>query len=180
MSGGTRLDKKNWERLQSKFPAEIRERIRISLLASMREIGITSVSSYMSPHKLRKGEYGIKGGKRRIGRRVGGTLLGILTSRLSRSILDQESADFGRESIRKIEIFGTEIIGAIGSRVPYALIHEKGGVIQHTNLFGRGISATITIPKRPYLQPAVDKSQSKIVDIFAKNLSVLIQRINHG
>jgi len=48
-----------------------------------------------------------------------------------------------------------------GSKVPYAAIHEYGGVINHPgtkNGFGKGIPIpphTINMPARPYLAPAL-------------------------
>lgn len=172
------LDDKKYQQLIKRFKKEIIEQIRLSLLESMRLVGIVSTSSYMSLHKLTEGEYGIPGGKKRIAGRKGGKLLGILTSRLMRSILDQEHPAHGRESIRRIKVSGTNIFGEIGSRVPYALIHEKGGIIQHNNLWGRGISANIEIPARPYLLPAINQSQNQIQTIFSNRLASFVRRMN--
>ncbi len=59
-------------------------------------------------------------------------------------------------------------IAQIFSNMKYARIHEKGGTIQHTNLFGKGISAIIKMPARPYLSPSLAKKRKDIVDIILK------------
>jgi phage gpG-like protein len=48
----------------------------------------------------------------------------------------------------------------------YSRIHELGGKINHTNLFGKGIKATITMPKRAYLSPSLQAKKKEIVDIL--------------
>lgn len=61
-----------------------------------------------------------------------------------------------------------------GTPVPYAQIHEFGGVIKQTNAWGKGINQTITMPARPYMRPAVDENVDKITDrvgqVIVKNL----------
>lgn len=90
------------------------------------------------------------------GSRAGSSKLGIRTTRLSRSILGQEHFDFGNESIRRLEWkginqFKAELIGTIGSSVPYAAVHEYGYK---------------TTPPRPYLNPALQKSEKEIDSHF--------------
>lgn len=58
---------------------------------------------------------------------------------------------------------------AIGPSVVYGAIHEFGGII--TNGWGRGIK--IRIPKRAYLQPALDDSRPEIENIFSDELKRL-------
>ena len=167
-----KVDDKDFIQKKKSFKKKLKSEMIKSLSEIMNQIGITSVSKYMTPHKLIQGEYGIPGGSKRISGRKGGKKLGILTSRLSRSILDQEDYTYGRESIRKIISSGSKISAKMGSKVPYAAIHEYGGTIQNNNLFGKGISATIEIPPRPYLNPAVKESSNeinKILEKMAKN-----------
>lgn len=65
-----------------------------------------------------------------------------------------------------------------GSKVPYAAIHEYGGVINHPgtkNGFGKGIPIpphTINMPARPYLAPALkafeeDGLEPLMIKVFA-------------
>ena len=60
-----------------------------------------------------------------------------------------------------------QIVLKVGSqKVPYAIIHEKGGTFaikrkkmrsQHALKYGKGIlKDTVTFPKRPYIQPVFD------------------------
>jgi len=170
------LDTTDYKKSVTKFKSRIKGNLRTSMLEAMRLVATTSVNDFMKPHMLKTGEHGIPGGTKVISGRKGGAKLGILTSRLMRSILDQES-EFGREGIRRVSIRSNVVVGEIGSKVPYARIHEKGGTINHNNLFGRGISATINIPARPYLQPAVEKSQAGITEIFRERMNILIERI---
>lgn len=81
-----------------------------------------------------------------------------------------------QESIREVKVSTGKFEGVIGSRVEYASIHEEGGVINHTNLFGKGIQATINIPKRPYLKPAVEASKHSIFEIFRTSIESTFER----
>ena len=63
------------------------------------------------------------------------------------------------ESIREIKVTPFGFSGIMGSKVPYAAIHEFGGDT------GRA-----TIPARPYLHPAIEKSQEHVFDIFRSAL----------
>jgi len=67
------------------------------------------------------------------------------------------STEEGTEGRKKVIVHGMQIEGVLENDVPYAAIHEYGGTINHTNLFGRGIAADIVIPKRPSVTPARDK-----------------------
>jgi hypothetical protein len=94
-----------------------------------------------------------------------------------KSLLDKgitsSSKDFGEgktESIREIKISGSKIQGIIGSKTPYARIQELGGTVNHSNLFGRGIKASIKIPKRPFLNPAVKSSKKVVIAMFRESV----------
>lgn len=96
--------------------------------------------------------------------RVPGDKLNIRTSRLSRSILNEES-EWGREGIRKIIIKPDGSVDAIiGSKTPYAAIHEFGGDT------GRFI-----MPSRPYLRPAVKESNQEILKILDMKIQLAIE-----
>lgn len=170
------VDDSDYRSSIKKYCQQISEELRIAMLESMQLVALKSVGEFMVAHTVSPGEYGRPGGERVIGKRRGGSKLGILTSRLARSILDQESS-YGREGIRRISIRLNAIVGELGSKVPYARIHEKGGTIHHTNLFGRGIKADIDIPARPYLEPAVKSSQESIRSIFDQRISQFTKRI---
>ncbi len=102
-----------------------------------------------------------------------------------KSVMSQDSTVSGtevgagkRESIRIVEVSGGKLTGIIGSETPYAAIHEFGGTINATNLFGKGISARINIPARPYLNPAVRRSRKAIFDIFETSIDSSYKRAN--
>ena len=58
----------------------------------------------------------------------------------------------------------------------YARIHEKGGTINHSNLFGRGIKATINMPARPYLEPAAEDSKDWIINHLKMQMEKVITK----
>jgi len=115
------------------------------------------------------------------------------SSRLSRSILGSEHGSDGNESIRKVKINSGNIEGIIGSKVPYAEIHEKGGT-SHPKITTRsrkffwakyfetgdekwkGMALTnksffnIKIPARPYLKPAAKDAMPEIHNIFKEEI----------
>lgn len=64
-----------------------------------------------------------------------------------------------RESIREIRVTPNGFTGLIGSKTPYAAIHEFGGNT------GRA-----TIPSRPYLRPAIKASQEQTIAIFRSTI----------
>lgn len=117
----------------------------------------------------------------KMGRRKEGSMINIMTGRLSKSILNHETEEFGKEGIRKILIDGKQldvkgsamqlegktggdVIGVIGSKVPYAAIHEFGG--------NTGRAA---MPARPYLAPAIERSERWIYANMKRRLADAIQ-----
>lgn len=64
---------------------------------------------------------------------------------------------------------------AVGTDVVYAAIQEFGGVIQHSNLWGQGIEATITIPPHPYLRPAWDENIDKALGVVGEALADVLK-----
>lgn len=63
----------------------------------------------------------------------------------------------------------------VGTKVKYARIHERGGVINHTNLFGRGIRARIKMPKRPFFAPGIRKGVPKANRILGGRLVRVVE-----
>jgi len=60
-----------------------------------------------------------------------------------------------------------------GTNVVYALVHEEGRTINHRNLFGKGISARIKMPKRPFFEPGILKARGKASKILGKILKIV-------
>lgn len=94
-------------------------------------------------------------------------------SKNTTSILNVRSGDLFRsftkgnpENILKDTGNGIEF----GSKIPYAAIHEYGGVIDHpgtNNGFGKGIPIPahgIPMPKRSYLQPAIKAFEEQALE----------------
>jgi len=101
--------------------------------------------------------------------------LGIVSGRLIRSLMGGPSFAGGlketgapavsrNEGIRVIKKIGDMISGIIGTDVPYARIHEYGGIIK--NAWGRGI--IVHMPERSYLRTAGHQADQsgEIDDIF--------------
>jgi len=159
-----KLDDDEVMKMFSKFSNLKLEVWRTAMAKSIQHVGLVAVSDFMKPHAVAAGEYGRPGGTRRMSRRAGGTKLGILTTRLSKSIMNQYApASAGsmagkKEGVHKVLVTQREIVGVKGSRVPYARIHEFGGRA------GRNHAAVI--PARPYLIPALRKSRRQVNVFF--------------
>jgi len=148
----------------NRFGSLIPMMLHVAMLDSMREVGFQAVSKYMlhtpGPHD----------GK-----------LGMRTTELMRSLTE----GFGftrvpggtRWSIRQVKFEGENVIGIFGSKLPYARIHEFGGEYTHTNLWGRGITAKIHMPARPYLRPALKSAEPKIHSFFKNAMQKLVRKI---
>ncbi len=78
------------------------------------------------------------------------------------------SGDLAGSVNTKVKVSKIRQVAQIISNMKYSRIHELGGKIKHTNLFGKGIKATITMPKRPYLSPSLQKKRKEIVDVLLK------------
>ena len=148
------------------FRRDLVESLKAGMAEGMDQIGIAAQGDYW----ITPGGPGIP---------VNPTKLTARSSRLIRSLSPQGGAFHAgqREQVRTIEVKGGKIMGFFGSSVPYAAIHEFGGVIHHTNLFGRGINATIHMPARPYLHPAFEKVKPKIEKIMETKIEEVIGRI---
>jgi len=163
------IDYSEMMQLFNRFEKELPNVLRSAMLESFRIVGNTAVSDFMkkasligdTPEQKRQGK---------LTKRSPGDPLNIRTEKLMRSLIGAHSFAGGssgvEEGIREIKISNKQVKGFFGSEVPYAAIHEYGGTIHRTNLFGRGISATINMPARPYLNPALDKSEPDIQSTF--------------
>lgn len=149
-----------------KFNTFMPEHIRVGLIESMEYVGITSVQKYMTVRKVVDKATG-----KVEGRKSASEPLGIVTSRLSRSILGKES-NFGNEAIRRIVTDGKDLYAEMGSKTPYAAIHEYGGKT------GKG--GATRIPARPYLNPALADSEEEIFAILKLKLQLAIQAAESG
>lgn len=161
------IDSSRINRMFRSFEDRQKEYLRLAMANSLKEVSLRAVGKYMVrhpwSHKTKKFDLSRRGGK----------LLGIMTGRLSRSILGSYApsrgggAEGSREGIEQIEVKprAIEVIGKKGSRVPYARIHEKGGMA--------GPRRKVQIPARPYLKPALMDSKNKIVNFFQKAMTEL-------
>ena len=141
-----------------KFNTFMPEHIRVGLLESMEYVGLMSVQKYMTVRTVVDKATG-----KTEGRKSASEPLGIVTSRLSRSILGKEST-FGNESIRRVVNDGKDIYAEMGSKVPYAAIHEYGGRTKNA-----------IIPQRAYLNPGLKDSETAIFQILKLKLELAIR-----
>ena len=160
------VDSSDVVRSFNKFGRMMPEEMREGLLEWMNLIGLTSVAKYMQYRKVVDAATG-----RVEGRRSPSDKLGIVTSRLSRSILNQTSS-FGNEAIRRAVVTGDDVYGEIGSKTPYAAIHEYGG--------RAGKGGASHIPARAYLNPAVDDTQTAGFAILKAKLELTVRRAESG
>jgi hypothetical protein len=130
------------------------------LVESLDHIGLLAVS------KMPARPWSREAGMQRA--RIPGSQINKVTLRLSKSILNEEG-QWGKEGIRRIEPAdprpGDDITAIIGSRVPYAAIHEFGG---HFSIISRHV--TIKMPRRPYLRPALKDSHQWIFNKMSEML----------
>lgn len=124
--------------------------------------------------------------------------LTVRTGRLIRSLSAQGGAfrpERSREQIRRIDASSDVVIGQFGSAVPYAGIHETGGTISATQVvtsrqraffwakyfstndprwkasaLSKMLHIHSTIPRRPYLAPALRDSLRSIREMVEKKL----------
>lgn len=63
----------------------------------------------------------------------------------------------------------------IGSTVPYAAIHEYGGVV-NVSPFGKGPKRAIFIPARPYFRPTADEKRAEAAQAFERIFEELMRK----
>lgn len=66
----------------------------------------------------------------------------------------------------------TSVIGAVGTNIKYAPIHEFGGVVERKTK--KGIKR-YHIPARPYLHPAWESSKKDVTDELVKGIKTIIE-----
>ena len=66
-------------------------------------------------------------------------------------------------AVGPLEFKDKTIMGRVGTDVVYGKTHEFGAKIK--NGFGRGV--LINIPKRPWLEPAFDRTKDRIAKLFS-------------
>lgn len=174
-------------KLFDKFEKRGTEVLRVALIEAMRQVGLMSVSRFMTTSG-----------------RMNKDKLNIRSGRLSRSLLDGFSFSGGlggaREGIRRIIKKPGGLDAEYGSKVPYARIHEKSGTT-HPSVTAKsrrffwamwyqtGIdmwkymalspkkSFTVKIPARPFLEPALEAAKPKIYDIFQQRIRLLVAEV---
>lgn len=146
------------------FDPELKRKLNEAGVEILNKIGVDSQMKYMK-----------NGGQ------VGSTL-SIRSGRLVRSVLGQ-----GGEQIREITVGDNEAIFSIGSKVPYAALHELGGVRTVTQAMRRFFrymawktkepkwsamvrSDSLMFPKREYLRPAVYDNVNFIRQVLDKKV----------
>lgn len=192
------IDDKEAIRKFKTFDSRSTEYMRLSILDSMRQIGLIAVSRFMSTAKHISPGFSIG---------IAGNKLNIRSGRLSRSL----TAGFSfagalggaNEGIQRITKIGNTVKGEYGTEVPYARIHEKGGTINPTitsrargyfwsmyyqtsipqwkyMALSKKTQFTIHIRPRPFLDPALDASRPVIERIFQNRFADLIREVESG
>ena len=161
------------------FEKELPKVIKNSIITLYNFIGLQATGKYMKVHTLNKNQQ--KTGIRTAGKNPTSKLR-IVTGRLARSIkrvynFNQGGAGTNESFFKLRKQEGLGFIAQISSLVPYAFIQEKGGTINHTNLFGRGIAASIRIPARPYMAPAAKEGERKAGAIFDQALEIATRNL---
>jgi len=155
------------KRLGSKY-------MRDGMFMALEMVGNTAVAEYMKQTSIDNFTQALTGNKLRIRTgRLARSIMGVMSfttakypakmEKFVKSQIPTSKEGWGggkKESIRQVTVNSRQIEGIIGSEVLYAQIHEKGGVIKTKS------GGTITIPKRPYLVPAVKESMPDIHDMF--------------
>ena len=75
---------------------------------------------------------------------------------LTSATLARRSGDLAGSINTKVFQSGTKIAGKVGTPIKYSRIHEKGGTSKRP------------MPKRPFLQPSLEKKRPEIVDIISR------------
>lgn len=148
----------------------------------------TRIAAYVTTKYMRDGSSDpgsftpISFSRRGRARRAGATVYGprptasgplrILSGRLVRSITGARTGTGASEAIDEMELKNDVLIVRKGSKVPYARIHEFGGMA------GRGLKTRI--PARPYLHPAVTAALPEGQSYGARKLNELFKNYLKG
>ena len=145
----------------AKFSTVMPEFMREGLIESMDYVGQIAELKYMKVRKVVDKAIGKVEGRKSTAEK-----LGIVSSDLVRSLQNKEGSR-GNEAIRNVSFIGKNIVAEMGSKTPYAAIHEFGGKA------GRGGASTI--PARPYLNPALKDSETMIFQKLKLKLELTIK-----
>ena len=85
-------------------------------------------------------------------------------SKTNATLQPSRAADLRTSVNWKVKVNSSRQIAQVSSNMKYSRIHELGGTINHNNLFGKGIKATIKMPARPYLSSSLKAKRREIVD----------------
>jgi phage gpG-like protein len=93
---------------------------------------------------------------------TGGNPLNVQTNRLRSSVQVKTKGS------------GKTAESTVGTRVKYGAVHEHGATIMST--WGRGHTARqLTIPARPWLNPALESNRKKIVKLIDKEIQNMLK-----
>lgn len=95
--------------------------------------------------------------------------LRIVTGRLARSLIGARKDGNSPESVYRIQTGSGQVTVTFGSAVPYAAIHEFGGMA------GRALS--VAIPGRPYLGPSINELSGEVTNVFDVELTKLASEL---
>lgn len=110
--------------------------------------------------------------------KVGALLERAVKLKLSGQVLKVRTGRLRSSITHEVRDVGGTVELVVGTNVAYARIHEFGGVIipkrakYLTFVVGgkRVFAKRVVIPRRPYFEPALDESGSKIVETFGMEL----------
>ena len=191
----------------SKYARRLNKKFfRGAMFSALEEVGNVAAQDYMKSTSLAEAVASPSSGSiltTRSGRLVGSVVgtwrfsqasLPVKVEKGMRKKVRQTQAGFEggkKESIRKVMATGSKIEGIIGSKVPYAAIHEYGGKTTPTTSYkarsyfwwayfetgdekwkamalSRKSRFSRDIKERPYLRPAVKTAWPSIMNIFKR------------
>lgn len=176
------IDDRDFKDKMNRFASQVTKTLTGAMMLAFQAVGLKSTQEYMTRSHVISGGTGYNIGT------AGSSKLNIRSGRLARSLIggfDFSGGSGGQdESIREIQITGNTITGTYGSSVPYANIHEKGGTITGNPylIFRIGPfwykKRSVTIPARPFLEPALEDSETNIHGIFQSAMEALAFKVS--
>lgn len=182
-----KFDDSDLKQFLGKFKTIMPEEMRIGILNSLDYVGNIATAKYMKPRTVIDPKTGAVGAR-------SGNKLNIMTGRLARSI-NKKAFGHSAEGIRKYFKVGKDFGGVLGTMVPYARIHEKGGATSPHTIYPKNKSVLVfrgadgnlvfakkvnhpesNIPARPYLEPAVEDSKEWILNHLKMQLNKVVAR----